>query len=421
MTAHARASDSRSNIGLIKALTFAMFMMFAMTTDAVGVIIPRVIQEYGLGLTAAGSFHYASMAGIALAGLCLGFLADSLGRKAAILLGLGAFAGASFLFAVGSDFGFFVALLFVSGLAIGVFKTAALALIGDITRSTREHTAAMNLVEGFFGVGAIVGPAIVTALLVGGASWKWLYVIAGGLALVLVIMALAVRYPATRKSEEPASIKAILRVMRDPFAQAFSAGAMLYVGVETAIYVWMPTLLQDYDGPAVLIAAYALSIFFVLRVVGRFLGAWLLQRIDWAWLIMWASLAIFACFLGAAVLGRGAAVWLLPLSGLFMSVIYPTLNSKGISVFPKAQHGAVAGVILFFTCVSAVIAPLAMGFVSDVFGGAQYGFVLATILAAILGAALTANALLKPATARLARSDDQMPEYDEAFSEPIVR
>ena len=53
---------------------------------------------------------------------------------------------------------------------------------------------------------------------------------------------------------------------------------------------------------------------------------------------MWASLAIFACFLGAAVLGRGAAVWLLPLSGLFMSVIYPTLNSKGISVFPKAQR-----------------------------------------------------------------------------------
>lgn len=414
MTAHAPASASGNNIGLIKALTFAMFMMFAMTTDAVGVIIPRVIQDYGLGLTAAGSFHYASMGGIALAGLCLGFLADRMGRKAAILVGLGVFAGASFLFAVGREFLFFVALLFLSGLAIGVFKTAALALIGDITRSTREHTSTMNLVEGFFGVGAIVGPAIVTALLAGGASWKWLYVIAGGLALILVIMALTVRYPTTRKSEEPASIRASLQVMRDPFAQAFSAGAMLYVGVETAIYVWMPTLLQDYAGPAVLIAAYALSIFFVLRVVGRFLGAWLLQRMDWSRLIMWASLSIFACFLGASLFGRAAAVWLLPLSGLFMSVIYPTLNSKGISCFPKAQHGAVAGVILFFTCVSAVIAPLAMGLVSDLFGGAQYGFVLATFLSAILAAALAANAFLKPAAARLARSDEKMPESGDA-------
>ena len=34
--------------------------------------------------------------------------------------------------------------------------------------------------------------------------------------------------------------------------------------------------------------------------------------------------------------------------------MYPTINSKGISCVPKAEHGAAAGVILFFTCVSAV-------------------------------------------------------------------
>ena len=46
-----------------------------------------------------------------------------------------------------------------------------------------------------------------------------------------------------------------------------------------------------------------------------------------------------------AILFVAAAVYLLPLSGLFMSMIYPTLNSKGISCFPKVEHGAVAGVI----------------------------------------------------------------------------
>ncbi|MFZ9183612.1 MAG: enoyl-CoA hydratase-related protein, partial [Hylemonella sp.] len=48
---------------------------------------------------------------------------------------------------------------------IGIFKSGALALIGDISSSTRQHASNMNLVEGFFGVGAIVGPAIVTMLL----------------------------------------------------------------------------------------------------------------------------------------------------------------------------------------------------------------------------------------------------------------
>jgi len=412
MTA-ASPTDRPGNIGVIKLLTYMMFMMFAMTTDSVGVIIPSVIQEFDLGMTAAGSFHYATMSGIALAGLMLGFLADSLGRKRAIILGLALFAVTAFLFAVGQSFGFFVMLMFLSGAAIGVFKTAALALIGDISTSTRSHTATMNTVEGFFGVGAIVGPAVVAALLASGASWKWLYVIAGGLAVVLIATASAVRYPRPVVAQQkPADLKATLAMMGNPYALAFSLGTMLYVGVETAIYVWMPTLLADYRGPAILIATYALSIFFVLRAAGRFLGAWLLGRFAWTTVLVASSLGILICFAGALAGGRGAAVWLLPLSGLFMSVIYPTLNSKGISCFPKVQHGAVAGVILFFTCVSAVLSPLAMGAVSDTFGGAQYGFVLATGFALVLFVALLLNRLYDPSAARLALNDDR--DYEAA-------
>lgn len=94
------------SVTVIKWLTFLMFMMFAMTTDSVGLIIPQVIKEFQLGMTAAGSFHYASMSGIALAGLFLGFLADKLGHKRTIMLGLTLFAANSFLFVAGQHFGF---------------------------------------------------------------------------------------------------------------------------------------------------------------------------------------------------------------------------------------------------------------------------------------------------------------------------
>src|SRR6478609_2041148 len=139
----------------LKLLIFLMFATFAMTTDSVGTIIPSVISEYRLGMTAAGSFHYASMSGIGIAAILLGFLADRIGRKGSILLGLALFGTSSALFAAGNAFGMFVLLLFVSGLGIGIFKSGALALIGGISTSTRQHAANMNLVEGFFGVGAI--------------------------------------------------------------------------------------------------------------------------------------------------------------------------------------------------------------------------------------------------------------------------
>jgi len=396
-----RAGD----VGLIKALTFLMFMMFAMTTDSVGVIIPKIIAEFHLSMKAAGSFQYATMAGIALAALFLGFLADALGRKATIVLGLLLFALNALLFATGSQFGFFLVLLFVSGVAIGVFKTGALALIGDISASTREHTTTMNAVEGFFGLGAIIGPLIVARLLLSGASWKWLYVIAGGLCVGLMLVAILVKYP-KRKAESGASLdlKSTVGMMRSPYALAFSLGAMLYVGVETAIYVWMPTLLAGFHGPGAQLTPYALSLFFVLRAGGRFLGAWLLARLKWTAALVVCSLAILICFSGA-ILAGGVAVFLLPLSGLFMSVIYPTLNSKGISCLPKAQHGAVSGVILFFTCLSAVLAPLAMGALSDAFHDPKAGFILAMGFAALLFAGLTFNWLRDPTRAHLSGLD----------------
>jgi len=379
------------NITLIKWLTFMMFMMFAMTTDSVGVIIPQVIREFHLSMTAAGAFHYVTMSAIAVAGITLGFLADKFGRKKAIILGLVLFALNSYLFAVGNSFAFFLGLLVISGTAIGIFKTGALALIGDISNSTTEHTSTMNAVEGFFGVGAIIGPFIVAYLLRAGVSWKWLYVIAATICVLLILLALAAKYPQTKRAtDEPVDFKRTLGMMGDVYALSFSFGIFLYVAVECAIYVWMPTLLTGYHGPAIKVATYALSIFFILRAGGRFLGAWLLAHYNWAAVLALSGLVILACFAGSVALGINAAVFLLPFSGLFMSVIYPTINSKGISCFPKSLHGAVAGLILFFTCSAAALGPLAMGAVSDYFGQPKYGFVLATVFAGLLflGAAL---------------------------------
>lgn len=398
------ASTPRSLV-LIKWLTFLMFMMFAMTTDSVGVIIPEIIKEFHLSMTVAGSFHYADMAGIAFAGFFLGYLADKLGRKKTIILGLVLFALNSYLFAVGSSFSFFVLLLVISGAAIGIFKTGALALIGDITRSTTEHTATMNTVEGFFAVGAILGPAIVARLLAVGTSWKWLYVIAGTICVVLIVIASLVRYPQTKSSAEPVDLKRTLRMMTNPYALGFSGAIFLYVAVESAIYVWMPTLLGGYQGSLIWMATYAISIFFVLRAAGRFVGSWMLARLNWAAVVTVFSFAILACFVVAMIGGVKAAVLVLPLSGLFMSVLYPTLNSKGISCFRKPEHGAVAGLILFFTCLSAVLGPLAMAALSDHFGGAKYGFLLATGFAGLLFMLLLLNWIVDPTRKLLNKLD----------------
>jgi fucose permease len=264
----------------------------------------------------------------------------------------------------------------------------------------------MNTVEGFFGVGSIAGPAILSYLLNRGIPWQWLYAIAGTMCLLLIFTALAVRYPVRASvSAEQADWTSVLAVMKNRFVLLFSLGLFLYVAVEAAIYVWMPTLLAGYGGPGKWIAIYSISIFFLLRASGRFLGAWMLNRLSWSVVLAICSGMILVCFAVSMAGGVAWGVYLLPLSGLFMSVIYPTINSKGISSVPKSEHGAAAGVLLFFTCLSAVLAPLSMGAVSDAMGGPIYGFVLATGFAALLFFGLVLNSVFNPAREVFQRAD----------------
>ncbi|WP_244361101.1 MULTISPECIES: MFS transporter [unclassified Alteromonas] len=393
-----------------------MFMMFAMTSDSVGEIIKEVKIEFAVTNTQASLMHSLFMIGIAFSGLFLGFLADKFGRKKTLILGLALFAISCYLFMVGSTFAFILSLVTLSGLAVGVFKTAALALIGDISRSTKEHTGTMNGAEAFFGVGAIIGPILVAWLITQGVHWTWLYVIAGGLCTVLICMALMVEYPESKAiKEKPTSLVDSLKLLKDPYALGFSIGAFLYVAAESAIYVWMPSyLICDANSASDIyscyanestqtLAIYAVSVFFALRAVGRFVGIWMMQHFEWTKVLLLFSFMIMMCFVVGLIAGQTLAVFLFPLSGIFMSVIYPTFNSKGISCFEKRQHGSVAGVILFFTAAGAAAGPFIMGVVSDANGGdAKYGFVVATGFSILLFLGLLYNAIAQPTRERLA-------------------
>lgn len=398
-------STGRSRTGapiLLKGLIFLMFAMFAMTTDSVGTVIPEIIREFGLGLTAAGSFQYATMAGIGISAIALGFLADTIGRKRSILFGLLLFGASSALFAAGHDFLFFVSLLFLSGLGIGIFKAGALALIGDISRSTREHATTMNLVEGFFGVGAIIGPAIVASFLQMGMSWKWVYLIAAGLCALLLLATFAAKFPAPAQHDVQAvNARETVRLIGDPTAMFFATALMLYVGAEAAIYVWAPTYLASYAGNNAWLAVYAVSVFFVLRAAGRFLGVWLLSRFDWTLVLLCCTLAVALLFWVAVLGGRDLAIYALPATGLFMSVQYPTINSTGISSFERGRHGSVAGLLLFFTCLSAVLAPLAMAVIGDRLGDSRYSMALGAVFATALLLLCLWNWNRQPFAARL--------------------
>ena len=59
--------------------------------------------------------------------------------------------------------------------------------------------------------------------------------------------------------------------------------------------------------PALMAGAFVITLFFVFRAAGRFLGAWLLDRQPWRRVLALFGVAIFACFAGS-LLGSATLV-----------------------------------------------------------------------------------------------------------------
>ena len=315
----------------------------------------------------------------------------------------------------------------VSGLGISVFKTGALALIGDISASTTSHTRFMNTVEGFFAVGAIVGPAVVATLIAQACRGNGCTCIAAR----DLRRARRDRQPRALSRADERSRRARQRcgrwssVMKDPLALGFSAardalrrGRSRDLCLDADVSAGLRRLVRLAAGVRaddLLRAARRGTIPRRMAARPRVLDG----RAGVS------ACAIFLCFLGSLFVrrrSRGAGCCRCP--GLFMSIMYPTLNSKGISCFPKSQHGAAAGVILFFTAAAAALGPLAMGAVSDAYGSDRGRLRAGDGLRLLAAGGLAVNWLLDPSRAacraRTARTSRAPQQRDRARSRPPV-
>jgi MFS transporter, FHS family, glucose/mannose:H+ symporter len=143
----------------------------------------------------------------------------------------------------------------------------------------RRSAAMLNLLNAFFGVGAVIGPALIGA--VGAARYPWLF---GGVAAatVLLIPTLAGVHP--DRAGDPAPEEHFPDIKGSPgspsppsrrrtglIVAAFVALYVLYVAIESGVGGWEPTHLEAIGYPAT-VAATATSAFWLALTAGRFIA-----------------------------------------------------------------------------------------------------------------------------------------------------
>ena len=303
------------------------FVSLGLPDTILGVAWPSLRHTFGLPLDRLGVLLTATMMGYLASSLASGAVVRRLRIGGLLVASSGLIVASSVGYALAPAWPVVVACGLVAGLGAG-------AIDSGINAFAAAHFSAGRVawLHAAWGVGATLGPLLMTAVLAAGFEWR-----AGYAVLALIIAALALGFQRTRGlwsgdgTGPPVAAPATsLRAsLGQPTVRANVAIFFLYTGLESTPGHWAYTLLTEGRGVAPSLAGIAVSVYWGSLTAGRLVSGAVTHR--------YPPAAVFRlCLAGlplAALLVAVARDGPLGLLGLAL------LGFLGASVFPLLIAG----------------------------------------------------------------------------------
>ncbi len=356
------------------------FVVFAILLNTVGIVIKRVIDDYRVNEATAASLEGFKDLSIAAASFVLASYIPRIGYRRSMLAGLLAVTLASMLVAAVAGFWVTPVLYMTIGASFALMKGSVYSTVGLITKDQGEHTALMNVLEGIFQVGALVGPLFFSFVLGSGHSWRATYWIIAALSAMAFALLLATALDEREVSThlEQAGFVEMLKLVRLPMVWVFVLCAWLYVMIEQSFGTWLPTFHERIFGLGPAPAAGLLSLYAGSIALSRFLMGYLSRRLPWLPVQLTLLAGAFVLTLAVLLATAGhrpeatAATWreapplalVFSCMGFFIGPIYPTIVSIVLTRLEKARHPAMTGLIIVFSALGGTTGSFVVGFIS---------------------------------------------------------
>jgi fucose permease len=329
------------------AAAYALFVLVGISAGVGGVLLPAQINDYGVDKATIGLTFFTFSAGFMTAGATVGSLVHRLGITNAITVGGAVLTLAAAYTGIRPPFAALVVVQVVVGYGIGVLESVLNAYLSELP----NPATLLNRLHGFFGAGALIGPAL-AAWMLRSMRWTavWIVLAVSGAVLVAAFIAASRGVAAARRVPQAAKppkglLFDALRSRGVVFGALFLA---VYVGLEISLGNWGFSFLVGHFDQADLLAGYTISGFWLGLTVGRFVISPLGSRVG-----VTPSATSFGCLVGVAL--SAALIWASPISavaavgfvllGFFLAPLFPTAMAMAPRLTDKRLVATAIGVM----------------------------------------------------------------------------
>lgn len=356
-------------VQLLLVIIYLSFISLGLPDSLLGSAWPTIYPEFGVPLSYASIIYIIISMGTVISSLQSDRLTRRFGTGIVTAVSVGMTAAALFGFSISHSF-----------LALCLWSIPYGLGAGGVDASLNNYVALhyesrhMSWLHCMWGVGATLGPYVMSYALTRNMGWNAGYRIIAVLQIILtVILVFSLRLwkgrnAADGDTENEVTAKALTlrEIIRIPGAKEVMLCFFCYCAVEQTTSLWASSYLTLYKGIAPEAAAGFASMFFIGITIGRAVSGFITMRLNDVQMIR----------LGEVIVGIGVIILLLPMGGtasligfiligLGCAPIYPCIIHSTPAHFGADRSQAIIGVQMASAYIGNCLMPPVFGLVAN--------------------------------------------------------
>ena len=386
------------------ATVTTLFFMWGFLTCLNDILVPHLKSIFDLSYAQVMLVQFAFFSAYFLFSVPWSRIVNAIGYQRTMVVGLLTMACGAYLFvpaASAASYPLFLTALLVLAAGITGLQVSANPYV-DLLGKPETASSRLDLTQAFNSLGTTIAPKIggllilVTAPMAieqlrqlapealhayrvqQAASVKMPYTVISVALVLLALLIGTVKLPTIETAGSRPGEKIDASIWKHPNLLLGAIGIFAYVGAEVSIGSFLVNYfsLPEIAGFPAKTAAGFVSFYWGGAMIGRFLGAPLLQRIKAGSLLALCAICATTLVIVSISVGGHTAMWSILAVGFFNSVMFPTIFSLGVAELgPLTGNGSG---ILNMAIVGGAIVPVVQGVIAD-HVGLHHAFFLSVI------------------------------------------